>query len=168
MSGFKPGKKNPGRVTVDGDSHREILVFCHRHRHRNRLRFFFHRHRQKFFFFHRHRHRQEIFFHRHRHRHPVQRWFDRSFSKKEEAVYKWDSTPWWEHVVTTEILEDRIFEPLALHYYKIATIIPAEGVVEGFFSIAGFIFDGRRYRLDAESLQTICLQYLWRHLENGS
>ena len=68
----------------------------------------------------------------------------------------------------TEIIEDRIFETLALYYYKIATIIPAEGIVEGFFSIAGFIFDGRRYNLDADGLKTICLQYLWRHLEHAS
>ena len=99
-------------------------------------------------------------------RHPVQRWLDKPFSKSEEARYKFDGTSWWEHVVQTDIIEDAIFEPLALYYYKIATVIPAEGVVEGFFSIAGFIFDGRRYSLDAENLKAICLQYLWTHLEN--
>ena len=87
-------------------------------------------------------------------------------SCSEESAYKFDGTPWWEHVVQTEITEDRIFEPLALHYYKIATVIPAEGVVEGSFSIARFIFDGRRYSLDSENLKAICLQYLWKHLEN--
>ena len=68
----------------------------------------------------------------------------------------------------TKIIEDCIFEPLALYYYKIAAIILAEGVVEGFFSIAVFIFDDRRYNLDADDLKTICLQYLWRHLEHAN
>ena len=59
----------------------------------------------------------------------------------------------------TEDPGDLIFLPLAELYYKLAHIIPAEGVVEGFFSIAAFIFDSRRYNLSADNLKSVCLQY---------
>ena len=121
-------------VTVGGDSHREIFIFCHRHRHRRRKNF-----------------------HRDRHRRRKKRWLDKTFSKTEETSFKFDSTSCWEYIVTTEVIEDRIYEPLALYYYKIATVIPAEVVVEGFFSIVSFIFDGRHYSLDSENLKSICL-----------
>ena len=60
---------------------------------------------------------------------------------------------------------DLIFLPLAELYYKLAPIIPAEGVVEGFFSIAGFLFDSRQYNLTAENVKSVSLQYLWQKLD---
>ena len=97
----------------------------------------------------------------------MRRWIVRSFSKKEEVAWKYDSTQWWEHVVQTKVPDDLIFLPLAKMYNQLAPIIPAERVVEGFFSIAGFLFDARRYNLSTDSLKTVCLQYLWKKVEKN-
>lgn len=58
-----------------------------------------------------------------------------------------------------------IFKPLALAYYRIALILPAEGSVEGFFSIGGFLYDSRRCSLSPENMKVVCLTYLRKSLE---
>ena len=40
-----------------------------------------------------------------------------------------------------------------------------EGIIEQFFSLAGFIYDGRRYNLNDENITAIYLQHLWEHLD---
>ena len=67
-----------------------------------------------------------------------------------KPVWKYDSKPWWEHVVQTDVPEDKIFLPLAQMHYKLAPIIPAEGVVErfslslDFYTVRGVIVYQRR------------------------
>ena len=93
------------------------------------------------------------------------RWLNKTHSREEEERCKYDNTPFWELVMTSKDIHLQIFRPLSMLYYQIAPIQPAEGIVEGFFSIAGFLFDARRHNLTNESLKTVCLTYLWKELE---
>ena len=95
----------------------------------------------------------------------LMRWLNKVHSREEENRCKYDNTSFWELVMTSNDPHLQMFQPLAMLYYQLAPIQPAEGVVEGFFSIAGFLFDSRRHNLSNESLKTVCLTYLWKELE---
>jgi hypothetical protein len=69
-------------------------------------------------------------------KHPVSRWVAKVFSRSEQREYSLDSTKYWEYIAGSPPDEDLIFKPLAEHYYEISSVIPAEGVVEGFFRLA--------------------------------
>ena len=56
--------------------------------------------------------------------------------------------------------------PLSKLYYEMARIMHCEGIIEQFFSLAGFLYDGRRYNLSDKTLTAICLQHIWDHLED--
>ena len=55
---------------------------------------------------------------------------------------------------------------LALLYYETAGPLPSEGVVKRFYSLSGFILEGRRYNLDDENTITISLKHLNRMVES--
>ena len=58
----------------------------------------------------------------------------------------------------------KLFKPLALMYYKLAGVLPSEGIVESLFSLSGFVLDGRRYNLNDDSVKSIVLLHMWQNL----
>ena len=54
---------------------------------------------------------------------------------------------------------------MALMYYEKATILPSEALVERFYSLAGFIYDNRRYNLDDQNVTCITLKHLMHELQ---
>ena len=50
-------------------------------------------------------------------------------------------------------------------YYEKATILPSEALVERFYSLAGFVYDNRRYNLDGRNVTCVTMKHLMWKLE---
>ena len=50
-------------------------------------------------------------------------------------------------------------------YYEKATILPSEALVERFYSLAGFVYDNRRYNLDDRNVTCVTMKHLMWKLE---
>ena len=48
-------------------------------------------------------------------------------------------------------------------YYEFAPVAPSEALIERFYSIAGFVWDNRRYNLDSRSVGCVTMKHLlWK------
>ena len=48
-------------------------------------------------------------------------------------------------------------------YYEFATVPPSEALIEQFYSIAGFVWDNRRYNLDSRNVSCVTMKHLlWK------
>ena len=51
-------------------------------------------------------------------------------------------------------------------YYEFAPIAPSEALAERFYSIAGFVWDNRRYNLDSRNVSCVTMKHLlWKIFE---
>ena len=53
--------------------------------------------------------------------------------------------------------------PLSLMYYEFAPVAPAEALSEQFHSIAGFVWNNRRYNMDSHNVSCVTMKHLlWK------
>ena len=54
-------------------------------------------------------------------------------------------------------------------YYEKATILPSEALVERFYSLAGFVYDNRRYNLDDRNVACVTMKHhMWKLEEDDN
>ena len=48
-------------------------------------------------------------------------------------------------------------------YYEFAPVAPSEALIEQFYSIAGFVWNNRRYNMDSRNVSCVTMKHLlWK------
>ena len=46
-------------------------------------------------------------------------------------------------------------------YYEFAPVAPAQALIKHFYSIAGFVWNNRRYNMDSRNVSCVTMKHLW-------
>ena len=50
-------------------------------------------------------------------------------------------------------------------YYEFAPVAPDEALIEQFYSIAGFVWNNRRYNMDSRNVSCVTIKHLLRKVQ---
>ena len=81
-------------------------------------------------------------------------WENKKFGKKDKLKYEKNQQLYWQLKGKAE------FESLAMVFRQLGVVPAGQVETERFFSLAGFVQGGRRWRLHAKNLRATTLQHL--------